>query len=373
MPLTDLTYVDAPEQFDDALASVASLGVVGVDVERADWDRYWRAAALIQVGGEGRVAVIDPLLISDLGPLDAFLGTRTTVLHALENDLGPLSTAGVEPPHVADTAIAAAMLGLPTGLETLLADLLEVELPGDKSAMQRADWEHRPLSADMLAYAAADVADLPALWRELERRLHEAGRWEWYRQELEATCSQPPVEQRREWTRLKGIGRLDPRARARVRSLWQAREELARRTDTAPGRIANDRVIVDLAVDPPDSRNELGRRGVRRRAIREFGDELVAALSDLSDVEPLRTGEQREAPSEEERELADRLRSLRAERAQALGIDAGVLCPSRTLLGAVLARPHTPEELRDALGLLPWQWEQLREPFCEALGIGVDG
>jgi ribonuclease D len=372
MPLEQYILADTPETLAEGLGLLEDLDTVGVDVERADWNRYFRAAALIQVGGDGRVALVDPVVLEDLAPLTSFLAARSTVLHALENDLGPLASSGVHPGATEDTAIAAAVLGLPTGLETLLRELLGVELDSDKSAMQRAEWEERPLLPEMLTYAAADVADLPALWAELEARLDASERTEWYRQELAATMGQPPAEERRDWAKVRGIGRLDPKARARVRHLWDVREELARSTDTAPSRIAGDKILVDLAVTPPRNRGELGRRGMRRAAIRDFGDALIAAVH--ADVEPERRSGPRPRPTtDEDRALAERLRALRAARAKELGIDAGVLCPSRTLMGAVMSDPTGPSELRDALELRPWQWQQLTDCFCEAFGFSPDG
>lgn len=371
---------ETPAQLHAALESLADLDVVGVDVERADSDRYFRTAALIQVGGEGRVALVDPMTLDDLSPLHRFLAERLTVLHALDNDLVPLHAVGVVPPALADTAVAAALLGLPTGLERLLEDLLGVTLPGDKETMQRADWEARPLTDDMRAYAAADVADLPALWRALGARLAESGRTAWYHQELAALLAQPPLEERRAWTRLRGIGRLDTQARHRARALWLRREALARRTDTAPGRIAADRVLVDLAATPPSSPRELGRRGMRREAVREFGQSLIDALEHPGDVDAPpdaaavdAPGSGGRRPSAEEKALTDRLRSLRSDLAEDLAIDPGVLCPSRAVTAAVQAEPRDAEELRVALALREWQWQVVADSFCEALGLDADG
>ncbi len=372
MPLSELIVVDTPDSLEAALESIADLDHVGVDVERADWDRYYRAAALIQVGGDGRVVVVDPLGITDLSALDTYVQTRVVVFHAVENDLDPIVSLGVKPTELSDTAIAAAVLGLPTGLEGLLRDLLGVELSGDKSAMQRADWEARPLTDDMLAYAAGDVADLPALWEVLAQRLDEAERRPWYEQELAALLAMPSVEDRRRWSRTKGTGRLDLRARTRLRKLWEAREELGRDTDTAPGRIASDAVLVDLAENPPQSVNELGRRGVRRQAVRTFGPALIEALvaGEAGELDPRPRGR---APSDSDRQMIEKLRQLRSKRAKILGIEPGVLCPSRTLSPALLADPATADELREALGLRPWQWEQLGAAFCDVVGLDGPG
>lgn len=365
--------VDEPDRLQPALKQLDDRTVVGVDVERADGRRYYRSAALVQVGAVADVLLVDPLSLPDLGPLDAFLHERTTVLHALENDLGPLATLGVRPPLVQDTALAATVLGLPTGLERLLADLLGVELGGDKAAMQRADWEQRPLPEAMLAYAAGDVAHLPALWADLERRLDETGRKPWYREELAAALARPPADERRAWTRTRGASRLSPRARARLRSLWHSREDLARTTDTAPSRIAGDKVLLDLAVRPPESAAQLGRRGLRRQAVRDFGDDLMAAITAAESVDPEPPRRGGRAPTDADRETSDRLRVLRSERAAALGLDPGFLCPSRAILAALLTDPETPEEFRDALGLRRWQWEQVGAAFCETVGIDGPG
>jgi len=376
MPIDAVVLADTPERLQVALADLADLPTVGVDVERADWDRYWRSAALVQVGGDGRVVLVDPLRVADLSPLAAFLAERTCVLHAMDNDLGPLASAGVDLPLLEDTSIAAAMLGLPLGLEVLLRDLLGVALSGDKAAMQRANWEERPLTPEMQAYAAGDVADLPALWQVLAERLKAQDRWAWYRQELEAVQRQPPAEQRRAWTRTKGIGRLDPDATDRLRSLWDTREELAQTTDTAPSRIAADKLLVDLAVRPPTSTSELVRRGLRRAAVRSWGAALldaVGAAQAVATAPRRRSGNGGRPPTEADRQRADTLRALRSERAAEIGIDPGVLCPSRTLLGAVLSDPETPDQLREALDLRPWQWEQMGAVFCEALGLDGPG
>lgn len=385
------TIVDTPALLAAALEDLADLRMVGVDVERADWDRYWRAAALIQVGGPGphgdgpgpdasadddsathpgRVALVDPLAVEDLSPLGAFFADRTVILHAMDNDLVPLEAAGAAPDAVEDTATAAALLGLPTGLGDLLAGQLGVELPGDKQAMQRADWSRRPLSEPMMQYAAEDVVHLEALWRCLEDQLRAAGRLDWYTEERDWIRSQPTAEERRHWTRVRGIGRLDAQARARARSLWEAREELARSTDTAPGRILADRVLVQLASEPVQRAKELARRGVRRAAVREFGAELVAALRGVGRPDP---APRRSSLTDEERHLVDELRGLRSARAAEVGIDAGVLAPNRVLRSAVGARPTTPAELREALELRDWQWRLVGADFCEACGLDGEG
>src|SRR5690606_1393436 len=137
----------------------------------------------------------------------------------------------------------------------------------------------------------------------------------------------------RHWTRIRGIGRLDPAARSRARALWETRERLARATDTAPGRILADRTLVELATHPVKAPRELARRGVRRAAVREFGADLIEALDEPFEAEP---GPRRRRLTDADRALLDELRAVRTACAKEIGVDPGFLCPNRVLGPAIL-------------------------------------
>jgi ribonuclease D len=360
-----LAFVDDPTRVREALHLVDA-EVVGVDVERADADRYFRRAALVQVGVGDVCVLLDTVALDTLPALDALLDERhLAVLHALENDLEPLAALGVTPARVADTAIAAALLGLPTGLSKLLAELLDVQLTADKEAYQRADWEQRPLPAGMAAYAAGDVVHLPALWATLAERLRAAGRLAWYEEELAATIA-ATQEDGRDWTRVKGSGRLDPTQRAVLRALWEAREQVARTHDIAPNRLVHDEVLRDLAQDPPRTEAQLVRRSPRRRTLlREHAGPLFAAV-EAALVGPPEPKARSARFTEQEREVYDALRRRRAAVAEEVGLEPGVLCPSKVLWAAVGGRPGDGRELCALAGLHAWQTELLAEPLWEA-------
>jgi ribonuclease D len=354
-PALRLAFVDDPSRVGQALSEVAE-DVVGVDVERADADRYFRRAALVQVGVAGRCVLLDGVTISTMPDLDAFLdGQRLAVLHAVENDLEPLAALDVMPDHFADTAIAAALLGLPTGLQALLAAALDVELTGNKEAYQRADWAQRPLSDGMAAYAAGDVVHLPDLWRVLADRLQETGRSDWYEQEFAWTVARA-AENTRSWTRVRGAGRLDPAAKAILRALWEERERLARTHDVAPNRLVHDDILRELALSPPADANELVKRGRGRRTLlRRHSNALLDAIRRGRRAVPEEPPVERRGWTAEDRAVYDALRRARAEVAAGLGIDAGVLCASRSLTRAVAGAPEDSQELCALAELRPWQ------------------
>jgi ribonuclease D len=362
----EVAFVDDRRDVLPALDRVAD-EVVGVDVERADADRYYRRAALVQVGVAGHCVLLDGTTLATLPELDHHLGAdRLAVLHAVENDLEPLAAKGVHPTRLADTAVAAALLGLPTGLGPLLAEVLDVTLDGDKSAYQRADWEARPLSPGMAEYAAGDVVHLPTLWHELAARLATAGRFGWYEQELAWTLERATEDTRR-WTRVKGAGALDPAQRAILRALWEERERLAKAHDLAPNRLLHDEVLRNLATEPPRTEVQLVRRSHRRRALlRVHAGALLAAVERgrAAAPEPRDRGGRRW--TEQERNAFDAMRHARSAVAEELGLDAGVLCPSQPLWAAVAGAPADGDELCRLAGLRRWQRELLADPLWAA-------
>ncbi|MBW3562519.1 MAG: HRDC domain-containing protein [Actinobacteria bacterium] len=356
--------VEDPARVTSALRQVDE-PTVGVDVERGDGERYFRAAALVQVGVEDRCVLVDAVRIPDLGDLSRFLAGRLAVFHAIENDVEPLESAGVRLDQVADTQVAAQMLGLPFGLSSLLEELLDVTLTEDKSRLQRADWEARPLTDEMIAYAAGDVIHLPHLWDVLQRQLKAAGRTAWYEQELEATLEHARIDTR-SWDRTSGLGRLDGHGRAILRAVWEERERIARDEDVAPQRIARDDALVDIAETDPGSRGGLADH-LRGRQVREWGGALLAAAkAGSSRPDEPRPSEHR-PPTDEDRSAYERMRKERARIAEEIGMDPGVLCPSRVLWPAVLSDPHGPDELCEAAGLRPWQREVLGDRLWDAL------
>ena len=105
------------------------------------------------------------------------------VFHDADYDLRLLDREyGFRANNLFDTRIAAQLLNEPgVGLAALLEKYLGVRL--DKR-FQRADWSARPLSAEMLAYAASDTRHLPELRDILRPQLEARGRLDWAEEEF---------------------------------------------------------------------------------------------------------------------------------------------------------------------------------------------
>jgi ribonuclease D len=263
-------------------------GPVAVDAERASGYRYTHRAYLVQLRRAGAgTALVDPLPFDSLAPLADAIIDAEWVLHAASQDLPCLAEVGLRPRRLFDTELAARLLGFErVGLAALVEQLLGFTLEKHHSA---SDWSTRPLPSSWLIYAALDVELLVELRDLLEAELVRQGKTEWAAQEfaaLVANGAAPPRPRPDPWRRTSGIHRIrGPRALARVRALWYARDEIAARRDTAPGRVLPDAAIVSAAdTDPKDERELLALTGFGGRSVRRLARIWLTALDEAREL-----------------------------------------------------------------------------------------
>lgn len=269
----------------DAAAAAASRlagghGPVAVDVERASGFRYSQRAYLIQVFRRGSdVFLFDPPAIGDLSALQAAIGDEEWVLHAASQDLPSLREAGLEPPRIFDTELAARLLGHErVGLGAVVEDTLGITLAKAHSA---ADWSTRPLPQGWLEYAALDVLHLIDVRDALAAELEDQGKTALADEEFDAVRTRAPKPPREEpWRRLSGLHTVrGRRALAVARALWTAREEYAREEDVSPGRLIPDRSLIAAVIADPATKQDLARvKDFTGRASRSQLDRWWAAI-----------------------------------------------------------------------------------------------
>jgi len=294
--------VDTPAALAEAVSALsAGHGPLAVDTERAQSFRYSAKAYLIQLrrAGSGTV-LVDPVAFegdadrADLsGPAEA-LADVEWVIHAAQQDLPCLAEVRLLPRRLFDTELAGRLLGLPrVSLTSLTERALGTTLAKEHSA---ADWSKRPLPGDWLSYAALDVELLADLRDWAAAELDRAGKQEWAREEFEFLArhaADPPTRRDDPWRRTSGVHELRYRGQlAVVRALWQARDEIARRVDRAPGRVLPDAAIVEVAARVPRggaitlTREDLREvRGFGWRIAARFEREFAAALQQAAALE----------------------------------------------------------------------------------------
>lgn len=290
----------------DAIAH--GTGPIAVDAERASGFKYSQRAYLIQMyRRDAGTFLFDPPAVGRFDELNAAIAHEEWVLHAASQDLGCLREVGLDPQHVFDTELAGRLLGMPrVGLGTVVEELLGIHLAKEHSA---ADWSTRPLPESWLVYAALDVELLVDLRDRMAELLREARKTGIAAQEFDAVrlaVEKPPREE--PWRKLSGIHSIrDQRQLAVARALWQARDDFARETDVAPGRLVPDASLVAVARAMPTSKGELAAmKDFRGRASRteldrwweavELGlrtEDLPAAKASKGSVPPPRSWRER--------------------------------------------------------------------------------
>lgn len=349
-------------------------GPMAVDAERASGYRYSQRAYLIQVRRAGAgTALIDPTRLDDLDPLQQAGSEAEWVLHAATQDLPCLAEVGLRPTRLFDTELAGRLLGRE---RVSLAALVDSELGQHLvKGHGAADWSARPLSPELLHYAALDVEWLIELRDVLHGHLETAGKLSWAQEEFAALVHFVPRERREEpWRRTSGLHRIrKPRALAVVRSLWQARDDLARRIDIAPGRVLPDASIIAAAEAMPASAEALGAlkpfmgRGQQRRLATwwsAIGRAMALADADLPAASPPAFGPPPpRAWADKDPAAWSRLQSARdalAAVSEQLSIPVENLISPETVRLACWEPPGggSPDALHDALlqaGARPWQ------------------
>lgn len=284
-----------------AAALASGNGPLAVDAERASGFRYSARAYLIQLrrNGSGTV-LLDPIPTrSDLGPLSAAINPLEWILHSADQDLPGLAELELVPDQLYDTELAGRLAGFDrVGLAAIVERTLGFELRKGHGA---ADWSKRPLPDSWLNYAALDVEVLVELRREMATELERQGKTEWAAQEFEhIRLAGPPKPRPDRWRRLSHVTTLKTaRQLAVARSLWQAREDLARKRDVSPNRVLPDSAIIAASRELPVSIEDLRALPVfggprQRRHSRHWLQAIEAARAlpedELPSKRPVTTG-----------------------------------------------------------------------------------
>lgn len=329
-----------------------------VDTEADSLYSYREKICLIQFGCGDHLALIDPLAITDQGPLLDFLDAASEVwMHGADYDMSILNrTYGRLPERVFDTQIAARLLGWRTfGLAHLIHDLLGVEV---SKQSQKKNWGERPLPAKMLEYAANDVRYLAPLIETFSEKLRELGRWEWFLQSCDSARQQ--VLNRREkdpdllW-RIPGWGRISDRALGYLRELWHWRDGIASRRDKPPFKILGNDQMLSMSTDLAEG-GSVRLPSRFRGAQRESFEKAVVRARGLSDAElPKWKRKERVAKADDWEAVFRDLRRRRDRAAKDLDIEGSIIASKALLERYAYATPEQREALlREGL-FLPWQ------------------
>jgi ribonuclease D len=275
---------------DDVCRRLAGEEFVTVDTEFMRERTYWPELCVVQLAGDGEVAVIDAQAPGlDLAPLGRLMAdTRVMkVFHAARQDIEIFVLKfGAVPQPLFDTQIAAMVAGFgdQVGYDSLVSSLTGGAI--DK-AHRFSDWSARPLSPAQVAYAAADVTHLRDVYRQLRTRLQRDGRLDWVAEEMAALADPANYEPDPDsaWERLRPRS-SNRRFLAVLRAIAAWREREAQRVNVPRQRLLRDEALMEIAATAPATVEALARaRGVTRGfAEGRSGASLLQAVAEVGRV-----------------------------------------------------------------------------------------
>ncbi len=370
-----LDYLDTAQDVDVFLESVADTKAIALDTEGASFHKFVDRIYLLQLTTDARSAIIDPLPIGTPASLGRMLEDPKVevVFHDADYDLRLLhQDYGWRITNIFDTRIAAQLLGIPAfGLAALLEKYFGLKL--DKKH-QRADWSMRPLTPDMLDYAAHDTRHLLELRDLLRNELERKQRWAWAAEEfarLEGTRWEPE-DPGSSFLRMKGARDLTRRELARLKELVAWRDGVASQLDRSTFRVMANEVLFETARSGATAKEQLAAiKGMPRGMLERQHGEILAAIA-TGDAVPEsdlprfpKSAKWDKDPDFDAKVSA--LKTVRDDAAKRLELDPGVLC-ARDRLEAVARRvPRSTEELAEVKELRRWQADEMGAQFVKAL------
>jgi ribonuclease D len=349
---------------------------VAVDLEADSMYHFRERVCLLQVAAEDVHALVDPLCLENLSPLERFFGDRgiRKVFHGADYDVRSLyRDFRIVVRRLFDTQLACMFLGIrETGLDAVLRNRFGVHL--DKK-YQRKDWSRRPLSREMIEYALSDTLYLIPLADELTDELAQKGRLEWVREECDLLSCVRPAETDNGplFLRFKGAGKLSRRRLAVLEALLVLRQGLAERKNRPPYKVLSNASLMTLAVEMPTTHGRLARtRALSPKQTQMFGDAVLQAVGEALEIEEDRLPVYpRKRAAGLSPSVPPRLRALKAWRgamAVDLDIEPGIFMNNALLTALAVNNPGSEEELARVEGLKQWQLNCFGRNLLKALG-----
>jgi ribonuclease D len=244
------------------------------------------------------------------------------------------------------------------GLADLLRKYFGVEL--DKK-YQRADWSQRPLSVEMIRYAAEDTCHLHRLVELFEGRLQALGRMSWATEEFALMEDVRFAENGGPLClRCKGAGVLNRRELGVLEKLLQWREREGQQLNRPVYKILGNGPLLELARRIPTDKDALhGIEGLPPRLVDRYGSILLAAVNEgLMIAENDLPKFPRQLRRDKDPGFDERVKVLKQWRQKAASeyaIEPGVLINNAVLETLAQVQPQSIQDLDAIVGLKNWQ------------------
>lgn len=276
------SFIDKQKEFDELCAKLSTHKYIALDTESNSLYAYKEKLCLVQISSEHINAVVDSLAVDlkPLLPLFADPGIEK-IFHSADSDIRVFKAAvKCTFVNMFDVMVAAKYLGIiKCGLDSMVGEFFGLEM---NKKFQKADWGKRPLTKEMLDYAASDTIHLKKLRDILGEELVKKGRMAEAMGQFENICKIEPTPMRFDesgFLTLKGARQLNGRGLAVLRELYIAREVAAIKKNTPPFKVISEDLMLRLSVAPREGLHNLSIfKGVSGYVLSNHGPWIREAL-----------------------------------------------------------------------------------------------
>lgn len=262
------------------------LPMIAIDTEFQRVDTFYPIAGLIQIGDDQQCYLIDPLKITDYGPLiEVFQASSVLkIIHAGSEDLELFKQLmGVLPKPLYDTQIAAAFLGwgFTMGLQRMLEHVLEIKIG---KAETTSNWLQRPLTNKQEMYAALDVAYLIEVCQRQIQLMKDKACYQWFLEDSvksleKITSVDDKSAAENYYLRFSQLWNLPDYKLVGLKALSSWREEQSRVRNLPRNWLLKNQSIISIINLWPTTTGQLSRvDDMRGKNIREDGDIILTIL-----------------------------------------------------------------------------------------------
>ncbi len=368
-----ICYLDEPAPFSEAVKILQQRPAVAVDTESDSLYVYYEKVCLIQLSDSEQNFIADPLVLGDISELDPLFRDRSVqkVFHAAEYDIMCLKRDyGFEFNNIFDTMIAARILGRKEiGLGALIEQEFGILL--DKK-FQKANWGVRPLSENMLLYAAMDTSYLLELRDRLEQELIERELFALAQEDFEQVCKVSPAAGHPleiHWWKAAGNNRdLTFEQAAALQGLCHLREQIAKKSDLPPFKVMQNEVLLALAIEQPKRLPQLAKfKGLRKGLIQKHGKAILNVIEESKTIKDLERPVHPPKPSAASLNLRELLKTWRKTVGLQFDVPSDVILPKDVLERIAMKKPRDKNELKTIMADFPWRFNRFSNDILDVL------
>ncbi|GAB4545400.1 MAG: ribonuclease D [Anaerolineales bacterium] len=354
-------WVNTPALLRQMLADLSAQPRVAVDTESNSLHVFREQVCLIQFSSPHTDYLVDPLELTDLSALAPLFANPQIekIFHAAEYDLICLRRDfHFDFANLFDTMQAARVLGYPAvGLDSLLRAKFEIIV--DKRH-QKANWGARPLTEDQIHYARFDTHYLFALRDALEQELIAADRLSLALEDFARACllDEPkPRANGNSWERFAARKDLSLRELTALAELIKWRDGEAERLNRPPYKVVMDDMLIALAKNPPEAKEDLSAAGLSERQIHLWGGALLKTAQ-RGAAAPLLTRKKPEVKSDAFLRRMEKLKAWRKKIGERVKVESDVILPKPYLVPLCETPPQTLDDLRALMKESPTRVER---------------